>query len=104
VATPPKVLTVHAPEGTKHPGDLVAIRASGLLPQESFEVHLNGVKVSSGNADDNGVLHVHVKLSKKLAAGDVTIAVRGATGLRHGVGSLHVAPLPRLRAALDALV
>jgi hypothetical protein len=89
VATPKVILEVLAPAAAPR-DSTIKVRASGLLPRESYVVKLGGDKVAKGVANDRGKVARKLKVSSKLALGKTKVLVRGSTRKRAGSDTTKV--------------
>ena len=87
VATPKAAFKVRAPESAER-GEKVKVKASGLLPRETYRVVLDGKRVARGAAA--GKVVAKVKIASSLALGKVKVVVRGATAKSTGKDVLKV--------------
>src|SRR5690606_5867963 len=97
---PPARLGVRLGSGAVLAGRSLAVRASGLEPDEAYSLELAGIDVGSGQADQAGAVTDRITVRRSLADGVRTLRITGSTAERTGEARVMVLRNRALRGKL----
>lgn len=90
VATPARKFQVTLNKASVKPKASLRVKATGLLPRESYKIRIGSVVVAKGKSNDKGKVNRVVTVRKAIPVGKRAVKVVGATTKRYGQHALRV--------------